>query len=135
MVRLIERSQPTKSFQTHKWNLYENIFRHFCPCQFKVQITTGINHNKWSLLKQLRTVVCCRRDPKIRKSFSQPTSKNLWHPSDVSKQHNEVELSVRCCWIGFFLTLIENLAFFSYLSPHLHTSVSVKKIRVENVPG
>ena len=46
--RLIERSQPTRYF-----NLYENIFRHCCPCQFKVQITTGVNHNKTCLLKQL----------------------------------------------------------------------------------
>ena len=39
--RLIERSQPTKSF-----NLYENIFRYYCPCPFKVKNTTGVNHNK-----------------------------------------------------------------------------------------
>ena len=49
---VIERSQPTKSFQTHMWNLYENIFQHYCPCQFKVQITIGVNHNMWSLLKE-----------------------------------------------------------------------------------
>ena len=40
MVRLIERSQPKKSFQTLCETLYENIFPHYCPCEFKVQITT-----------------------------------------------------------------------------------------------
>ena len=37
MVRIIKRSQLS--------NFYENI-RPCCPCQFKVQIATGINHNK-----------------------------------------------------------------------------------------
>ena len=26
--------------------LFENIFRHFWPRQFKAQITTGLDHNK-----------------------------------------------------------------------------------------
>ena len=85
--RLIERSQPTKSF-----NLYENIFRHFCPCQFKVQITTGINHNKGSLLKQL-SIFCFVVVGILRYSrlFSQPISKKLRQTSNLLKQHNEVE--------------------------------------------
>ena len=44
MVRLKERSQQTKSSFCE--TLYENIFRHYSPCQFKVQITTGIDHIK-----------------------------------------------------------------------------------------
>ena len=47
-------SQPTRFF-----NLYENIFRHCCPCQFKVQIKTGINHNKAAEQR----LFCCRWDP------------------------------------------------------------------------
>ena len=41
---LKERSQPTKSSICE--TLFENIFRHYCPCQFKVQIKTGVDHNK-----------------------------------------------------------------------------------------
>jgi hypothetical protein len=51
LLDLKERSQPTKSSICE--TLFENIFRHYCPNQFKVQIPTGLDHNKWSLLKQL----------------------------------------------------------------------------------
>ena len=48
---LKERSQPTKS---SIWEtLFENIFWHYCPRQFKVQTPTGLGHSKWSLLKHL----------------------------------------------------------------------------------
>ena len=46
MVRLQERNQPTKSFKTLCETVYENIFQHYCPCQFKVQITASVDHNK-----------------------------------------------------------------------------------------
>ena len=49
---LIETGQPTRLF-----NLYENIFRHCCPCQFKVQNTA-----EWLL-------ICCCRDHKIKQTI------------------------------------------------------------------
>ena len=50
---LKERSQPTKSSFCE--TLFENIFRHYCPRQFKVQITTGsfINNNKLARLNYI----------------------------------------------------------------------------------
>ena len=41
-------------------NTMNNIFRHCCPCQFNVQDTTDINHNKASLLKQLSGMTVVR---------------------------------------------------------------------------
>ena len=51
-LELKEKSQPKKSFYFLQ-PLFENIFWHNYPRQFKVQIPTGLDHNKWSFYRQL----------------------------------------------------------------------------------
>ena len=84
----INRKKSTNKF----FNLYENIFLYFYPCQFKVQNTTGVNHNKGRLLKQ-QSGFCFGvvRILRYSRLFSQPTIKKCFPINNLSNQHNEVE--------------------------------------------
>ena len=71
------------------------VFRHYCPCQFKIKNTTDINYNKASLLKQLSGLGFFVVDIfRFNRLYSQSTNKKLSEQRNLSKQHNEVGVSL-----------------------------------------
>ena len=85
--------------------IYFDIFE--CPCQFKVQITTGDNHNKWCLLKQLTgfcfVVIGILRYNKL---FSnQWLYRNFFQPATSQNSKMKWGVSKRSSWIWVDLTL------------------------------